>query len=338
MRKALLVAVALSLGIHAWLLFVPAIDLASWLPTPRLAAEIVVVPPATPSKSPAAALALPRSKPAPRPASPLKPAPSPATTPLANPLPGALAGGSAILGTAEPAAPVASAPSVAATPPSAAPAERQRYQGRIRYIVYKGEQGMEVGQEIHQWEVADGLYHLTGTLETTGLAAVFKSLRIVKDSRGRIDGSGLHPEHFVVTRNGRETGERADFDLDAGTVSVAGRAAQPAAAGAQDLMSFQYQLGLLLPSGRLDVPLATGKKYASFRFERLADENLTTPAGTFRTRHYRAADDSTTEVWLAVERSGVPVKIRHTDRNGDVFDEVAADISLDVVSESTKAP
>lgn len=340
MPIALLVALAASLGIHAVALFVPDIDISSLLDTPPLRAEIVVVPPPAAKPSPAAAFALPPSKPAhktPRP----QPAPGLPASPAATaPVLGAASSDTAAIAT--PANPASSAPAAAA---SAAPAvaastvvERQRYQGRIRFIVYKGEQGMEVGQEIHQWEVADGAYRLSGTLETTGLAAVFKPLRIVKESRGRIDGSGLHPERFVVTRNGQETGERADFDQAGGTVSVAGRAAQPASADAQDLMSFHYQLGLLLPNSRLDFGLTTGKKYANFRFERLADSTLTTPAGTFRTRHYRAADDSTMEVWLAVERSGVPVRIRYTDRSGDVYDEVAAEISLDVVSESTKAP
>lgn len=337
MPIALLVALAVSLVIHALALFVPDIDLSSLLYTPPLRAEIVVVPPPAAKPSPAAAFALPPSKPAQK-----APRPQPAPTPPASPAAAAPLLGAAGNATVPPPAPTAAAsspPAAAAPAVAASPAvERQRYQGRIRFLVYKGEQGLEVGQEIHQWEVVDGAYRLTGTLETTGLAAVFKPLRIVKESRGRIDGSGLHPERFVVTRNGQATGERADFDQAGGTVSVAGRAAQPASADAQDLMSFHYQLGLLLPDSRLDFGLTTGKKYANFRFERLADATLTTPAGTFRTRHYRSSDDSTMEVWLAVERSGVPVRIRYTDRSGDVYDEVAAEISLDVVSESTKAP
>lgn len=338
MPIALLLALVASLGIHAAVLLVPDLELAALLESPPLRAELIIVPPAEKKAEVAAFPVLAKA-----PAKPVKPAAkhlphrpltagesaSPArAVPPEPPSAGATVA-------AEAAAPARASDSGAAASP---PAVRQRYLGRIRFIVYKGEQGMEVGQEIHQWEMADGAYRLTGTLETTGLAAVFKPLRIVKDSRGRVDGEGLHPEHFVVTRNGKETGERADFDLTAGTVSVAGRAAQAFAAGSQDLMSFHYQLALLQPAGRLDIGLATGKKYARYHFELVGEETLATPAGSFRTRHYRASDDSVTEVWLAVDRAGVPVKIRHTDRNGDVFDEVAAEVSLDVVSESPKAP
>lgn len=341
MPIALLLALAASLGIHAAVLLVPDLELAALLESPPLRAELVIVPAAEKKADVAAfpALAKPPAKPA-KPAAkhlphrPLATGESASPTHVSPPEPLAPPSAAASVA-AEAAAPARASDSGAAASP---PAVRQRYLGRIRFIVYKGEQGMEVGQEIHQWEMADGAYRLTGTLETTGLAAVFKPLRIVKDSRGRVDGEGLHPEHFVVTRDGKETGERADFDLTAGTVSVAGRAAQAFAAGSQDLMSFHYQLAMLLPAGRLDIGLATGKKYAHYHFELVGEEKLTTPAGSFRTRHYRASDDSVTEVWLAVDRAGVPVKIRHTDRNGDVFDEVAAEVSLDVVSESPKAP
>lgn len=344
MPLALIFALAASLGIHAAALFAPEIELTSFLiETPPLQAEIVTLPlpptekkavnVKTPSKPPAKEH--PKQHPKNKAQPGLQPASAPALAPVAESAPVSPA-------SAAPAATPAEVPAKAvaseAPPVATAPTSRQRVVGRIRFILYKGEQGMEVGQAIHQWEVGNGTYHLTGSLETTGLAALFKPVKIVQESRGRVDGSGLHPEHFTVTRNGSPSGERADFDLAAGTVSVAGRAPQPAGIGAQDLMSFHYQLGLLAPSGRLEMEVATGKKFDRIRFELLNEELLHTPAGDFRTRHYRAAGDTTTEVWVALERSGVPVKIRHIDRNGDSFDEVAAELTIDTVTESTKAP
>lgn len=344
MPLALIFALAASLGIHAAALFAPEIELTSFMvETPPLQAEIVAMP-LPPADKQAASLKAASQPPAKqplkhRPKSKAPPRPQPAATPILAPV--AEPAPASVPPAAAPAeAPVnATASAVPEAPPVAsAPTSRQRVVGRIRFILYKGEQGLEVGQAIHQWEVGNGTYRLSGSLETTGLAALFKPVKIVQESRGRVDGSGLHPEHFLVTRNGSPSGERADFDLAAGTVSVAGRAPQPAGIGAQDLMSFHYQLGLLAPSGRLEMEVATGKKFDRIRFELVKEEILSTPAGNFRTRMYRAAGDTTTEVWVALERSGVPVKIRHIDRNGDSFDEVAAELTIDTVTESTKAP
>jgi hypothetical protein len=340
MPLALIFALAASLGIHAAALFAPDIELTSLLiETPPLQAEIVALP-LPPAAKPVAA-AKPPTKPPGKPAAKHRPKnkAQPGLQPVSGPGPAPVAETApAVVPPATPAAPVEAPEVPPAAPPATAPVSQQRVIGRIRFILYKGEQGLEVGQAIHQWEVGNGTYHLTGSLETTGLAALFKPVKIVQESSGRVDGSGLHPEHFVVTRNGSPSGERADFDLAAGTVSVAGRAPQPAGNGAQDLMSFHYQLGLLAPRGRLELEVATGKKFDRIRFELVREEMLSTPAGNFRTRMYRAAGDTTTEVWVALERSGVPVKIRHIDRNGDSFDEVAAELTIDTVTESTKAP
>lgn len=343
MPLALIFALAASLGIHAAALFAPEIELTSFMiETPPLQAEIVTLPLPPADKKAASSKAASQTPAKHRPKNKAQPGLQPASAPvLASAAESALAIPASTPPAAAPAeAPVkATASAVPEAPPSAtAPTSRQRVVGRIRFILYKGEQGMEVGQAIHQWEVGNGTYHLTGSLETTGLAALFKPVKIVQESRGRVDHGGLHPEHFTVTRNGSPSGERADFDLAAGTVSVAGRAPQPAGNGAQDLMSFHYQLGLLAPSGRLEMEVATGKKFDRIRFEPVKEEMLSTPAGNFRTRMYRAAGDTTTEVWVALERSGVPVKIRHIDRNGDSFDEVAAELTIDTVTESTKAP
>ena len=56
--------------------------------------------------------------------------------------------------------------------------------------------------------------------------------------------------------------------------------------GAQDLLSFNYQLGLLanLASGS-SLPVATGKKYGQYRLEVVGDEEVEVPAGTFRCLH-----------------------------------------------------
>ncbi len=97
--------------------------------------------------------------------------------------------------------------------------------------------------------------------------------------------------------------------------------------GAQDLLSFHYQLGYLakLVDGAT-MGVASGKKFERYRFDALGEEETTTPAGRFRTLHVRVQTDSVTELWLALDRLMLPVKIRYTDRKGDSFEQVATEL------------
>ncbi|GBG03842.1 hypothetical protein AZSI13_31690 [Azospira sp. I13] len=203
--------------------------------------------------------------------------------------------------------------------------------GRIRFAVFKGDQNFEVGQSIHEWQVVDGAYQLTGVTETTGLAALFKPVRVSYESRGQLLAAGLVPEHFVSRKNGNETGDRAEFDWPGGSIALGkeGRR-QNLPAGAQDFISFYYQFGLLPALGNsVELTVATGRKLETLRFMRVGEENLALAFGTVPTLHYRAAGESTTEVWLATERSLLPVKIRHIDKKGEVFDQVATELRAD---------
>jgi hypothetical protein len=201
--------------------------------------------------------------------------------------------------------------------------------GMIRYRVDRGDQEFMVGDSTHDWEIVDGTYRITSVSETNGLVALFKPVRIELESRGRLTAEGLQPEHFMIRRGGRDTREKAEFDWVQMQVQVGNSAVQPLARGAQDLLSFYYQLGYLPhPEAGGTLPIATGKKYLSYRFEPLGDEIVETPAGSLRTLHLRVKDDTTTELWLAYDYLLLPVKIRHLDRKGDSFVQVATEIRL----------
>lgn len=302
MPLAFLAALASSVMIHAAALFLPEVDLS---PAPEpLTINAELVPKERPLPAPQKRNEKPRAS---------KP-------PVVAQPPGS--------GPAQTDAPVVAAE--AAAPAVAPPSDRLPVKGRVRFAVYKGTQGLVVGQALHQWEMGEGRYRLTTLTETTGLAAVFKSIRVEQESQGRLTAEGLQPEHLLTRRNGSDTGENADFDWAAGQVRW-GRegATRDLQAGAQDLASFPYQLGYVpgLRSG-LAMGVATGRKYEVYRFEVVGEETLETPAGTYQTLHIRVPGDSVTELWLAQEQLLVPVKIRHTDRKGDVFEQVAVELIL----------
>jgi len=323
MPIALVAALAGSLFLHVAALFGPDIELPA-LPEPApLQAELKMPPPppVEPGKPVKPAGAAPERRPRPivRPV-PHHGGPVAAAEPVPAPV--------AAAPIAEPPAPAISPASPPASPPTPPAQPIQAARGTIRYLVYRGNQGFEVGRASHSWEFADGNYRITAMTETSGLAALFKPVRLELESRGKLTAQGLQPEHFVTRRNGKDTDENADFDWAAGQVKLQ-REASPRwlEPGCQDLLSFHYQLAYLprLAEG-VAFAVTTGKKLDRYRFDALGEEVLDLPAGHFRTLHVRVQTDSSTELWLALERQMLPVKIRYTDRKGESFEQVATEM------------
>ena len=356
MPFALVVALAVSLGIHAIALFLPDVDLATepeplplmaelkLLPSPEPQKPILVPPAETPKE-------LVKPEPPPKKRKKLQPRkPDPEQVARTSPVPtvpaesivavspdsavfpdsdrvgdspiGAGGAGDPAEIEAEPIASSESFPVAEAVPPLP---ER----GRIVYRVDRGDSNFEVGRARQEWEIGDGQYRLRSVVETTGLVWLFKAYRVEMESRGRVTGEGLRPDSFTIRRNGRDVRESASFDWENMTVSIADHAPQPLARGAQDLLSFNFQLRFMaLPESGGVLMLATGKKYGAYRLEVIGDEEVTVPAGTLRTLHLRAPGVNTTELWLAYDYLLLPVKIRHVDKKGGSLVQVATEIQL----------
>ena len=207
-------------------------------------------------------------------------------------------------------------------------AERLPPRGRIRFRVDRGDSGFEIGLARQEWFFEQDRYRLVSSVETTGLAWLIRSVDIDMESIGRMSGGGLQPEAFGVMRSGQKARERALFDWEMGQVRVGADRDHALDAGAQDLLSFYYQLGFLdiVPGQSVSMPLATGKKYSVYRLEYVADETVDTPLGALRARHLRTLGEKATEIWLAYEYRLLPVKIRHVDNKGDAFVQTATEI------------
>ncbi len=338
MPVALILAFAASLGIHAVALFGPDIELAVEPDAPLIVAELkplpappaqpAVVPPASveperkPEKATSAKRALPRRKPASPRESMVHAAPA-----MINPE-AAYADAEETIG----APPVADGvPEVSSQGPETPPAPpRLPPRGSIRFRVDRGDSNFEIGVAHQDWEFENGRYRLRSVVETTGLVSLFRSVRIEMESLGRFSENGLQPEVFGVIREGRRAREKALFDWESMKLRVSDRPEQTLGLGAQDLLSFYYQLGFLdiPPGGAGSMPVATGKKYGLYRLENLGDEEIEIPLGVLRTRHLRAPGENSTELWLAYDYRLLPVKIRHVDNNGGTLVQVAVDIKF----------
>ena len=276
----------------------------------------------------------PQAAPAPRPPAE-KPRRPPAAAPVAAP---AVVAEAPVPSASQPAppvevpAPVAVPPAPTFVPPAPIPASiALPGKGRLRYTITRGEGGFVVGQAVHVWEHDGLIYKLQSVTETTGLAALFKPARVVQSSQGEVTAEGLKPREFRHERVGAT--DTASFDWPRRIVAYAGRE-DSIAAGAQDMLSMYYQLVLLAPKGGvLDMPIATGRKLENYRIEVLGEEVVLLPAGERQASRLRIrSGGDTIELWLAVGKDadmrGLPLKIRFTDRKGEIFDQLAQDIDL----------
>ncbi|MEY4592718.1 MAG: hypothetical protein RIR18_1613 [Pseudomonadota bacterium] len=331
MPLALLAALAASLITHVTALFLPEGD---WLPASHEKHEETQVPLQAELQIPAGKVAKPaqatkpsqRVKPVPK-LAPLTPLAADASTP-ATEIPAAIQ--------------VAETPAPIPSPPGGSP------RGSLSYRIYKGSQGFEVGRSVHQWEISETGYKLSSSTETTGLAGLFYPVKIELRSTGEFGSEGFIPEHFRTLKRGSETNENADFDWANRSITLTrdGKT-RSLAKGSQDLLSFPFQLAYRvsqLGTNETIFPMhvASGKRYDPFNFTVQGEELLVTRAGSFRTLHLQATAPNnsadTTDIWLAIERQWLAVKIRFTDRHGDSFEQVIDALQTIPTSPPTSSP
>jgi len=326
--------VGLSVLTHLWLMYGVPIEMPRFEAAPRvLEARLQPAPPLPP--------VVPRAEPVPAhpapkhaapvhrpPAPPVMTSPSPsAGPPIYAPEPPVVA---APVETAPVEIPVVAAPVVPevkpVTPPPPAPslARRLPHKGEIAYALYLGNDRFNVGRTLQSWEISGDRYRLASVSETTGLASLFSRQRMAYESQGRLTPAGLQPDRFTTerVRSGKSEKAAADFNW-AGASAAIGNPSRSVAlpAGAQDIVSFMYQLGLApLTPGRIELPITNGWKLERYELEIGSEELLETPFGPVRAvpvKQVRRAGQETIELWLAPAYRWLPVRIRFFNREGE---------------------
>lgn len=332
-RRPFLYALATSVLLHLGALFSPGWHL-PWLDraSTALPLEATLVIPARPEPAPVPQpVPRPQAKPKPAPAqpasaeSPRVETPPPPERKLPPPEPPA------------PPMPPTPVPPPAAVPPAPSFAGTWPKHGRIRFTVTRGEGGLIVGEAEHEWWHDADSYRLQATTQTTGLAALFKPVKVVQESRGIFVPGGLQPIEFKNERDGKLK-QALRFDPSQKRVFASNGGSYAMEQQTHDLLSIFFQLGALpADSTGMVMNVATGRKAERYEIIVLGDETLDTPFGTRTAQHVRlpgtqgGADPETgesTEVWLdSVTR--LPLRIRYRDRKGELFDQTATAVEVD---------
>lgn len=202
----------------------------------------------------------------------------------------------------------------------------------IRYDTYYG--FIKVGVTRDVMEHDDKSYHLVSESRTVGLAAFFHQLVIRHEARGHVTPGGLEPVTFTETDNGKfKHGGRFDWGTHQAVLKDDhGSDAVPLHDNSWDLSSFSYTFAFNPPAdGEMDVYLANGRRMSHFRYTVAGREKIDTGAGSLDTLHVtkvlEGGDTRAFDMWLAVERHYLPVKIRFTSKKGSVFNSVARSIT-----------
>jgi len=139
-------------------------------------------------------------------------------------------------------------------------------------------------------------------------------------SQGAVVADGLRPRKFEDQRAGRET-RRAEFDPSAKTVTLL----------RQDQLSLIWTFAFAPPRDAVTASVADGKRVTSYTYQVAGRERVKTPAGDFDAlklaKRQVNPQDKVTEIWLAVDRQYIPVRILVIDKDGRRLDQQATKIS-----------
>jgi hypothetical protein len=331
----MLVALLLSLSMHALLMWLPPIQLPQPEPDlPPLVAQLIALPQVT---HVAARPAAPKRN-ASRPAAPAVPATadSIASAVPATEIPQIA---SAVAASTAPKSDMASASAAEPAPTlaEAAPPPRPLLPKRafLKFQVRIGKDGMAVGEARHELSIEDGRYALTATTRTVGLARLVKSYTLVQNSRGTTDGILLHPESYSEDKEdgGKQQVESVQLDYAARKLLFSSGSKKPLTEPTQDILSILYQFPPLPAAGDvLPISITNGRDWERYRFEIVTNEELITPLGKLHTVHFRKLHPpgkEGLEIWFAQEYRLLPVKLRHLSGDGSIAGEaVITDIRI----------
>lgn len=209
--------------------------------------------------------------------------------------------------------------SLAASAQAAPPARVE-----IRYDVLHN--GGPLATVTHLLEHDGDSYRLREVWEGSGLLSLLGEVR--RTSHGKVTAGGLRPLEYVDDRPRRDKAI-ARFSWEEKTLTQQfrdGPQAQPLPPQAQDRLSFLFAPAFHAPgAGPIEYHVADGKGVAHYVFEVAGRERVTVPAGEFDALRLVKRDDDgrTTQIWLDVARSYLPVRVLVVQKDGTRVDQVA---------------
>lgn len=179
-------------------------------------------------------------------------------------------------------------------------------------------------------EQANGSYRLTERWKGKGLYALLG--RAKRTSEGTLGPNGPRPSEYVDERSGRDT-QRVSFDWKANTITrrYKGRTTTEAVPpDTQDRLSFLFVLSFASRDGQpVSFHVADGRGMSRHTYQPAGRERIGTPAGEFDCLKMmrRNGSGDVAEIWLAANRSYLPVRLVVVEKDGTRYEHIATRIS-----------
>lgn len=195
----------------------------------------------------------------------------------------------------------------------------------------------------------DHTYELTWSVSATGLIGlVYPDL--LQTSQGKVTEAGLLPDFYLYKFGAREdksyqasfhwADKEVALQSTKGTKKVA-MAGDAPAGHIQDFLSFMYQFMFAPPLEDMQMYLTNGRKLGLYQYAFEGEETLELKFAnvkTYHIQHAKADSDDKTELWLAMDYQYVPVKIRKTEKDGTVIEQVATKLKFETIENETPLP
>ncbi|CAG0985315.1 hypothetical protein MTYP_01982 [Methylophilaceae bacterium] len=207
------------------------------------------------------------------------------------------------------------------------------------FDILRGINGSKIGRShIRYQSREDGSYLLESVSEAKGLMTLFIPGKLVQRSEGAVSEKGLQPSSFLYEfGSAGNKSQRAFFDWKNQRITLQtskGSQTMTLQEGVQDLLSFMYQFMFVPPLEQMELSITNGKRLKSYSYSFAGEEELSTKIGVVRAMHIENVNDDgdeKTEIWLAVDYRFLPVKIRKTEKDGSVIEQVMTDIKTDIL-------
>jgi hypothetical protein len=148
-----------------------------------------------------------------------------------------------------------------------------------------------------------------------------------------VNETGLQPDFFSYQYGNDASKEQtARFSWKQGVLHLRSEKVsktEPLNSGTQDLLSFMYQFMFSPPLDNTQVIVTNGKNLRTYAYQFVGETTITTGMGNINTIHLIKTDDNQekTELWLATDYQYLPVKIRKTEKNGEVIEQMITKMS-----------
>lgn len=192
------------------------------------------------------------------------------------------------------------------------------------YSVFRG--SMTLGNLHASLTYSNNSYQYQKYTQATGIAALLTGITITENTNGQLSGLEVIPKNYLFnqTRRSKSRIDKAEF-LE--RTAVGSYKENPynvvIPIGIQDRASLELVLARDIAQNkpRLQYNVFERGKIKEYSFQKLGNEQVSTPAGTYsaiKVKVVREGKERETIFWLAKEVDYLPVKLMHTEK-GEVI-------------------